>query len=127
MTLKDARGAYDYFSGKLSDLVRQLSFAGIAVVWMFRTQVDKMPFDDRLMAPLKFLVSALALDLFHYILASLIWSRYAHCREKDGIKDSDEISPHEAINWPMLVCFWGKVFFCFMAYVVMLICLWNRF
>jgi hypothetical protein len=126
VTLKEARDSYGYSSGKLSDVVRQLSFAGIAVVWMFKTGTGGIPFDARLVWPLKFLVSSLALDLLHYAYAALAWGRFAHMREKDGVKDADEVFPDESINWISLVFFWSKAFLCVVAYVLLLICLWNR-
>jgi hypothetical protein len=36
MKLQKARDTYYEYSGKLSDITRQLSFAGIAIVWIFR-------------------------------------------------------------------------------------------
>jgi len=40
MKLAQARGHYEYFSGKASDISRQLGFAGIALIWVFKTQVE---------------------------------------------------------------------------------------
>ncbi len=34
MNLERARKAYDYYTGKLSDVARQLSFAGIAIIYI---------------------------------------------------------------------------------------------
>lgn len=110
MTLKEARGAYDYFSGKLSDVVRQLSFAGIAVIWIFKNGTSVVPFDERLVWPLRFLVSALACDLLHYAYSALAWGRFAHLHDKNGVKDSEEVSPDEKINWTYW-CFSGRRFF----------------
>ena len=36
MQLGDARTAYGTLSGKVSDIVRQMSLAGIALIWLFR-------------------------------------------------------------------------------------------
>ena len=54
------------------------------------------------------------------------WGRFAHLRDKEGVKDSEEVFPHEAINWTSLTFFWTKAFLCSVAYVLLLICLWNR-
>ena len=85
-----------------------------------------IPFDARLVWPLKFLVSALACDLLHYAYAAIAWGRFAHLHDKEDVKDSEEVFPHEAINWTSLALFWTKAFFCVVAYVLLLICLWNR-
>ena len=53
MKLKDAREIYYFYSGKTSDLVRQLGLAGIAVIWLFKYDVqgiaelhgEQLPFD----------------------------------------------------------------------------------
>lgn len=39
MQLKDTRESYQFFSGKASEIVRQLGFAGIAVIWVFKVTV----------------------------------------------------------------------------------------
>lgn len=127
MKLKDARSAYDYLSGKLSEVVRQLSFAGIAVIWMFKSGSGGIQFDDRLLWPLRFFVVVLALDLLHYAYASAAWSRFAYMEERQGVKDEDEVEPDERINWTSLFFFWGKALVCVIAYLIMLICLWSYF
>lgn len=43
MKLKDAREHYYFYSGKTSDLVRQLGLAGIAVIWLFKSDVQGIP------------------------------------------------------------------------------------
>jgi len=41
MKLEDVRQAYEDLSGKASDIVRQLSLAGLALVWLFHAGSDK--------------------------------------------------------------------------------------
>jgi len=43
MKLKDAREIYYFYSGKTSDLVRQLGLAGIAVIWLFKYDAQGIP------------------------------------------------------------------------------------
>lgn len=43
MKLQDVRSTYYELSGKTSDLVRQLGFAGIALIWLFRTDLAGQP------------------------------------------------------------------------------------
>ena len=38
MKLSEYKKTYEDFSGKASNVVRQLSFAGIAVIWIFKVQ-----------------------------------------------------------------------------------------
>ena len=39
MNLAFVRERYAYYSGKASDIVSQLDFAGIALVWLFKTEI----------------------------------------------------------------------------------------
>ena len=69
----------DVYSGKLSDVSRQLAFSGIAIIWIVRSP-EKADLHELwhplLLAPLGFLVFALALDLFHYLSMSIFWHRW---------------------------------------------------
>jgi len=120
MTLKDVRNSYDYFSGKLSDIVRQLSLAGVAVVWIFRKGNEGIVIESDLIVPLILFVGALGFDLLHYIYASAAWAIYAHRKEREGHSDSDTVSPHESINWVSLGCFWLKALSCVSGFLVLL-------
>jgi hypothetical protein len=126
--LKDARDAYYTYSGKLSDIVRQLSFAGIAVIWIFRASSENggIVFQAVLIWPLLFLVVALALDLLHYLYGSIAWSLFAHCADKKGKRDEDEVEPHESINWPSNVFFYSKAAFCVIAYILLIMFLKGK-
>jgi len=126
VTLKEARGAYDYFSGKLSEIVRQLSFAGIAVVWMFKSESGGVPFDVALLMPLRFFVVSLALDLAHYGYGSLAWGRFAHVQEKQGVTDDHNVDPPDHINWPSIAFFWLKSVSCALGYLILIIRLWDQ-
>ena len=120
MKLKDVRVSYNYYTGKLSDIVRQLCFAGIAVVWIFRKGDEGISIEQDLIGPLILFVFALGLDLLHYVYASAAWGIYAHRKEKEGHSDDDHVSPHDSINWFSLLCFWGKSIGCILAYVLLL-------
>lgn len=122
MTLKDARDAYYGLSAKLSDIVRQLSFAGIAVIWMFRVSSDKtgIAFQPVLVWPLLLFVVALAFDLAHYLYGSIAWSSFAHREEKKGRRDEDKVKPHESINWPSNIFFYCKAASCILAYMLLI-------
>jgi hypothetical protein len=75
------------FSKSTSDLVRQFSFAGIAIIWIFK--IDK-PIDhlipSPLFKPLLFLVFTLSLDLFQYLIPSIIWALFDIMKAKVRIQ-----------------------------------------
>lgn len=112
----------------MSDLVRQLSFAGIAVIWMFRVGTDTggIAFKPVLIVPLLTFIASLALDLLQYLYASIAWSLYARCKEKHGVKDEEIVSPHECINWPTDTFFYLKTTTCIVGYAMLILFLKDR-
>lgn len=113
MKLPETKAAYDLFSGKASDIARQLSFAGIAVIWLFRAGEKSsggIPFDKSLMWPLLGFVAALACDMAQYIYASTAWGIFNRRKENLlGANSRKQFTAPAAINWPTLIFFWGKI------------------
>jgi len=111
MKSKDARDNYYFFTEKLSDVNRQLCFAGIATVWIF---VVKYPngnfqFDVKFLLPLTCFVLGLTFDLLHYIFSSASWGIFHRLKEKNiSEEDTDFLAPLW-INWIPLLFFWLKV------------------
>lgn len=73
MKLSDYKKDYQEFSGKASDVARQLAFAGIVLIWIFRVegpQAQRLP--EQLLLPSALLVLALGADLLQYILSTII-------------------------------------------------------
>jgi hypothetical protein len=117
MKLSKYRETYYEFSGKASDVARQLAFAGIALVWIFR--IDSRP------APS--LPRELALDLLQYALAALIWGtfhRYHEKRLKDKRKDPELTAP-PYFNWPAQICFLIKLVSVVIAYILIINYIWH--
>lgn len=132
MTLKDAREAYYDYSGKLSEITRQLSFAGIAVVWIFRTG-DKtaagIGWSHFLLWPLGSFVIALVADVLHYSYATVAWGSYHSCKEKEfqalelsatDLAAKDFKAPR-AINYPTDILLGAKAVACAIGHLLLLI------
>jgi hypothetical protein len=121
MKLKDARDFYYFYSGKTSDLVRQLGLAGIAVVWLFKYEVDGVPkIPEALLPPLILIVLALAFDLLQYAVATSIWGIFQRSRERSGIsEDTDFLAPKQ-VNWSSIGFFVLKTLAVIFAYVFLL-------
>jgi hypothetical protein len=116
-TLAEARESYYELTGKASDAVRQLAFAGIAVIWVFKTgdgAAVKVP--DALLLPGLLLVAALFADLLQYVIAALLWGRFARTRERRGVLPGDEVEADRAINWPALALYYLKIVLVLSAY-----------
>ena len=119
MKLSDYRNHYYNLSAKASDVARQLAFAGLAIIWIFKLDSKPIPAIPKpLLIPAALLVCALASDLLHYIFATAIWGNFQWRKErkkKDGETDPDLIASR-FLNWPGLGLFSLKLFFVSAAY-----------
>jgi hypothetical protein len=122
MELSEARRGYYEQSGTASSVARKAAYAGIAVVWVFNIPANHallaIPSQLRLVAFL--LVVCLALDLLQYVFASLVWGAFARILERRAHKQSAVTASMDApfyLNWPSLVCFWGKLLVLVVAYI----------
>jgi hypothetical protein len=110
MKIHEILNTYYEASGKVSDLSRQLAFAGIAVIWVLKVGVSSggIPFSDELLISMYCFVTGLALDFGQYIYKTMIYSalNWYHWK-KHRINDAEvEVSP--LINIPTHLMFWGK-------------------
>src|SRR3989442_1239067 len=130
MKLSDYRKDYYEFSGKASEVARQLAFAGIAIVWVFTgTEKGLGPRPDtHLVLALALFALALGFDLLHYISATVIWGSF-QWREDRKLKNPQE-DPHLAApayyNYPQLAFFVLKLTTVTVAYVVLIVFLWLK-
>lgn len=121
MKLKDARELYYFYSGKTSDLVRQLGLAGIAVIWIFKYEVEGVPkIPEALLPPLILIVLGLALDLLQYAVATSIWGIFQRRKELSGVSDDTDFLAPKQFNWPTISFFVLKAASIIAAYVYLL-------
>jgi len=119
--LSDARDAYQEFSGKASELARQLSFAGIAVVWVFRRETPGLSLTvvpSVLVGPALCFCCSLAADLLQYITATIAWGTFHRIEEQKLIKLGDDpaLDAPRWINWPQTTFFILKLAFVAIGY-----------
>ncbi len=118
MKLSEARENYYFHSEKSSDIARNLGFAGIALIWVFKVEVDGEPsVPSGLLLPAFFLVLGLISDFLQYVSASLLWGAFHRSQEKAGIAQEADVEASKYINYPALIFFWGKLALIFIAYV----------
>ena len=110
MKLTDAREAYYTFSGKLSDVVRQLDLAGVALIWLFALKADNgdITIPCALRWPLGLFVVSLASDIMQYLCATIAWGCFHRHKEKQGVADNVDIYAPKQLNWLPLFFFWLK-------------------
>lgn len=113
MTLKEIREDYVRYSTNVSNICRNLCFAGIGVVWIFKvTNTTTIP--TQLYFPLLLFIVALGLDLLQYFVQTIIWYRY-YLKHKSDVKNGkteDDVVVREpewinAFTWAI----WGLKFF----------------
>ena len=122
MKLQDAREHYYFFSGKTSEIIRQLGFAGIAVIWIFKHEVQGTPkIPEALLLPLGLIIFGLACDLLHYAIATSIWGIYQRNKEKSGTDEHTSFKAPRQFNWPAIVFFILKVISIVVAYIYILL------
>jgi hypothetical protein len=125
--LENVREAYYFNTGKLSDIVRQLAFAGIALVWIFKADIAGRPtIPSDLMPATLLLMAGLTFDLLHYVAGSLIWGMYNRLKERAGTLETAEFAAPREINWPLLFFFWTKTAVMISAYALILRSLYYR-
>src|SRR5262245_49460778 len=92
MKLPGYRETFYVYSGKASDICRQLAFAGIAVIWLFKKDVVGQPtLPIELIWSGVFIVLSLVADVFQYVLASIVWRLFYRAKEKAGVSEEQEL------------------------------------
>jgi hypothetical protein len=121
MKLSEFRADYYELSAKASDVARSLAFAGIAVIWIFKTGSDAAPhLRPELLPPTALLSLGLAMDLLQYAYAAAALGIFARTKEKrlSSLTEDPELDAPRQMNWPTLTFFWGKLFCIGAAYAL---------
>ena len=127
--LEEAKQAFYDASATLSENVRKLAFAGIAIIWIFRVgnTAANIAFPRPLLWPLIAFIAALILDVAQYLYKSTTWWLYYAWKHKQGVHDDGEVDPPGIINFFTGIFFYLKVacvayayyeLFSFVAYAI---------
>lgn len=120
MKLSDYRNDYYFFSGKVSEIARQLGLAGLAVIWIFKIEKSgPLAVPSELYLPAKLFVVSLALDLLQYAVSTAIWGAFHRYHEWKEIKDDAELEAPSYFNWPSNCLFWGKLVLVLAGYLAL--------
>jgi len=124
---EDTRAAYYEFSGKLSDIVRQLNFAGIAVIWVFKQDRKPLPtVPAELTIPALLFVLSLALDVLQYSYQTAAWGIFNRRLEVKGVSEDTVFTAPTSINRVALICFWLKTASLAGGYIYLIVFLARR-
>jgi hypothetical protein len=128
MILQKYREDFYFFSGKASDISRQLAFAAIAVIWLFKKDTaGQLTVPLELIRPGILVVLALALDLLQYCSAALIWYFYYRSLEKKKVPETADTQHSVWLERPISFFFWAKIAVVILAYYYILIFLLRTF
>jgi hypothetical protein len=122
MTIDDLWSDVRELTGKLSDIARQAAYAGLAVIWIFKTgEAAKYHLDRSLIWAGALLVLALAFDLAQY--AANIALRWRHARHEEKSRGVDykgkDITLPKSLNQVPYALFALKVALVAAGYVVL--------
>ena len=119
MNLPELKAAYESRALKAGDIVRQIDFAGIALIWIFRAGVGSATMLDPMLLRAALLIfTSLFFDLAQYLLGTLILFLYYRIKEKQGTSDEERFDFPVWLPLPMWVCFCAKSALTVTAYAV---------
>jgi hypothetical protein len=123
LRLGEVREQYYGYTATLSSLVRQLSFAGIALIWLLGgpQQPGGIALPRDLLLVGIALVVALSADFLQYAVAAFAWGTLGRAREKAHGTDpaADVGDAPDWINWPAIVFIYVKVAAVMVAYLLL--------
>lgn len=129
MKLDEIRKAYEDLSGSLSSVVRQINFAGIAIVWIFvgkETETVSVP--QHLYNACTFLVISIILDVLQYLVGTFSWHMCYLFKHKKNVADKDtDIHESEWVNVIPWLCIYAKTIVTAIGYGYILSFLMKHF
>lgn len=118
MKLSEIREAYEELSGKLSEINRQLCFAGFAIIWIFNKSMGDFSVPQELYLPAFFLCASLFSDLLQYIVSSISWYIYYLRKRSNNNEDEDiQVDEPEKLNIAPWILFFLKIILLVTGYV----------
>ncbi len=117
MQLKDTREAINKATAKASDINRQLCFAALGIIWLFKPG-SAIPV--ALQWPTILVISSLIFDLLQYIAATIFITFFHSVKEEELGKSTEEtfMIPVRIYRIPELF-FWVKLFLNWVAYLLL--------
>lgn len=94
MKIKEAREEHAFYSGKLSDILRQLGLAGVAIIWVFRIESPSGNSIPRGLIPAGwFILLGLTADLLHYTAGTIFWDRFSQKKAEELEDTRHHVTP----------------------------------
>ncbi len=120
MKLKNLEERSDYYSEKLGNVIRQMNYTAIAVVWLLSKEGNSIKVTGGLLWVLLFSVASLLMEMFQYFYGYYLNDRYFMYIEgkiKFGEMEEDEEFRWSRLwTWPLHLFFIGKIAFSISAF-----------
>jgi len=101
---------YVFYTGKASDVVRQLALIGFAVIWLFKRETNAGPVvPTAFLWPAFFLLLALIADLLQYAIAAPLWGWYDEKLNTSNTPKDADVKPPDRLYVASRVCFYAKL------------------
>ena len=118
LSIEEGYDTVDKASSTASELNRKLAFAGIALIWVFKTEGGgRQIVPAELFLPGMLIAICLALDMLQYIVKSELW-RIATKKAEGSKKTKFKVS--SAIGITVDIFFWLKIATNVAAYVLLI-------
>lgn len=119
LTLAGVIEAYEANSGRASENVRVLCFAGLGLVWVLSGQ-QLAGLTRDLLAACLFLTATLLFDFLQYSVAAVRFERFVESQSEKGVKREEEVNlPLDFHKWPTRL-YWTKLGSLTFAYVILI-------
>jgi hypothetical protein len=131
MKLSEYKKISETYTGKASDIIRQLILGGVAIIWLFKVSDNgKESLDKFLVFPLLTLSLALVADLLQYVVGGRIWNKFFIEEEKKAVQNhktdsksplDPEIKAPRKLNKPIYFFYWTKISLMIASYIFIVV------
>ena len=128
MNLRQLKKDYEDLSGAASEGGRKLAFAGIALVWIFKSGAERAyRIPAELYWPTALIMSSLAADFLQYVLSTTILYACFRRRERDtSVNSSTEFQLNHWANLPGWTLWTVKLVLVAAAWLLLLLYVVNE-
>jgi len=123
------REDYRFFSSAASAACRQMAFAGIAFIWVFKVENPAGPaIPPALHLPGALFALGLFLDLAQYLCGTAIWGifhRYHEAKAYESGRADPQVLARPWMTWPIGICFWAKSAVVLLALTLLSLYAWG--
>lgn len=134
MKLSKYREDSDYYSRSASSINRNLSFSGIAIIWLFtQSEESGLELQRILIISLALLAISLLIDLLQYCFGFYKWSKFHRQQELNTIQAGQELDEEKidvlaptGIKSVIDTFFWLKIGSNIIAYALIIIFLVDK-